>query len=471
MKKTQTAREFLLSNVAQSNEQLELLSFPKWLESYDDLKTRKAYRAYVGNFLMSVYQTDTKTETLAARYIKEARAGKRKTGTDQLEFVRLAKEGKASKRGKPVPNGSLKVYLATVSKFLVMCCGIQNSPQVKNELRSRTARGTHKQTIEADLTRDTLRKILLHCDMRMRALVLFLASSGMRVGEALALKMDDLTPEAVPARVTVRGPTAKEENPISMFYSTEAKEALAEWAKVKAKYIAENAYRARNVIGDKSVSPATEDSVFPFSYLSAAASFNKAVEAAGLGGKDATTGRNKLHLHMLRAWWLNSIKTKIPSNVAEAIIGHEGYLSDSYRDDSGAGYTIQEKAEWYLKGESAVTINQDPAQLDRLTGEVDLRTKQFDEVMRANATLTAELTNIKAQIAQWNDYLTEKFGAPTSLNGMAHELLVTKQAQDAAAKQAEEDLKAFNEVMAETPTADPEYAESTAKSQKSRKVA
>jgi hypothetical protein len=45
-------------------------------------------------------------------------------------------------------------------------------------------KGRRARTIEADLTQDKLRQILLHCDCRLKALFLFFLSSGIHVGEA-----------------------------------------------------------------------------------------------------------------------------------------------------------------------------------------------------------------------------------------------------------------------------------------------
>ncbi len=66
-------------------------------------------------------------------------------------------------------------------------------------------------------------------DVRGRALYLTLASSGMRIGETLKVKVADLEMDKEPVRIMVRGEHTKNGDSRIAFVSTEAKEALAEW--------------------------------------------------------------------------------------------------------------------------------------------------------------------------------------------------------------------------------------------------
>jgi integrase len=54
-------------------------------------------------------------------------------------------------------------------------------------------------TIEKELDTEAIRSILQHMDARGGALVLVLASSGMRVGEALQVDLNDIDLNAKPA--------------------------------------------------------------------------------------------------------------------------------------------------------------------------------------------------------------------------------------------------------------------------------
>ncbi len=78
-----------------------------------------------------------------------------------------------------------------------------------------------------------LRRILSHMDAKGRSLFLVLASSGMRIGEALKLKVEDLDLTSDPLRINIRGEYTKTGNPRIAFISCEAKESLEEWLKIR----------------------------------------------------------------------------------------------------------------------------------------------------------------------------------------------------------------------------------------------
>jgi len=59
-----------------------------------------------------------------------------------------------------------------------------------------------------------------------------LASSGMRIGEALQLELDDLNLNSYPAKIYIRGEYTKSGNPRIAFIFSEAKEAVEEWLKI-----------------------------------------------------------------------------------------------------------------------------------------------------------------------------------------------------------------------------------------------
>lgn len=415
-------------------------TFEQFLESYTQSATRHTYHAGINSFLKSVYQTDEKTETLASRYIKEVLAGKRDCTRDVGDFITYTQTGRAH---KPMPPSSVKLYTVATYGFLAQCCGIDIPTRVRRMLRQKMPKGGRARTIEDDLTREKLRKILHHCDIRLKALFLLLVSSGIRVGEAIQLKLDDVTLEAAPPVVHVRGEYAKEGDPYTSFISSEAKEALQEWLKVREDFIKDTAYRAHNIERrkfrpwQKQVTPPAENSLFPFTYNSAQKAFIHVLQEADLYTQDKTTGIATIHIHMLRKYFLSQIKTKIPSEVAEALVGHAGYLSDAYRR-----YNTQQLAEFYRKGESALFILQDTAQLEVLNGEVDKKDRQLAELVTYNQTLLAKNESLQDTISKWDAYFMEKFGKPTAQTAdeMAHNLVVERLAQRTAEAQAEEDL-------------------------------
>lgn len=103
-------------------------------------------------------------------------------------------------------------------------------------LRTRK-KGTKALTMDRVPSNVELRRILTHMAIQGKALYLLLASSGMRIGEALKLKLSDLALGEDPAKINIRGEYTKSGNPRLAFLSSEAKEALEEWLKVRPHYI------------------------------------------------------------------------------------------------------------------------------------------------------------------------------------------------------------------------------------------
>jgi integrase len=394
-------------------EEENVQSYEQWLNSYRQESTRHTYGTAMGSFLRSVYQTDEKTDALATRYIAEARAGKRNCTRDVGDFITYAQTDKVRKSKKPLPPNTLKLYIAVTYGFLSQCCGTEIPISVRRMFNRKMPKGSRARTVEADLDKSTIRKILLHCDVRMKALILFLLSSGIRISEALQLKLDDVVLEAMPSVVHVRGEYAKEGDGYTSFLSSEAKESLVEWLKLRENYVASSAYRVHNV-EHRTYRPwqrqpklPEETAIFPMSYNAAEKAFGIALKQAGLYSKDKETGIASIHLHCFRKFFLSSTKTKIPSEIAETLVGHATYLSDSYRR-----YTTAQLAEFYRTAENALLVFQDTAQLESLNGEVNKKDRQITDLLAYNMQLQSKLADHESRIARWEAF-TKKFMAMT----------------------------------------------------------
>lgn len=213
--------------------------------------------------------------------------------------------------------------------------------------KSKEIKGTRAVTIDVVPTNDQLREILQYGDIKARALFLVLSSSGMRIGEALKLRPEDIDMSKTPTKIHLRAEITKTGNSRITFISEEATEALKLWLKNRERYI-ENAVKKTNFKNRKS-----PDSpyVFPFSYQVAQTIWKNLIEKAGYNEKDPSTNRYKMHIHTLRKYFRTRMSLKIPADVVEALMGHEGYLTHVYRR-----YGEHELAEMYLKAEQQIVI-------------------------------------------------------------------------------------------------------------------
>jgi hypothetical protein len=79
--------------------------------------------------------------------------------------------------------------------------------------------------------------------------------------------------------------------------------------------------------------------------------FNLALKNAGLDGRDENTNTRKISFHIFRAFFLSQLKLVISPEIPEMLAGHEGYLTQHYRN-----YPLKQALEEYLKAVKMVTF-------------------------------------------------------------------------------------------------------------------
>jgi len=314
-----------------------------FLGMYRRVNTIRAYRTGVMQFLKLVYGRDKlsmeEADELSLQYLSE----ERDRFQDLVKYVEWLRDNYTPK--------SVGVKLGAVREWLAVN-NWEPSAQQKRILRKLTP----KQKVRSEegiLTREKIRRILQHLPIHGRALVLMLASSGMRLGEALSLHLEDVKLHEDPARVVVRQEYSKTGEGRVTFISSEAREALEEWLGRREEYIKSAQHRNNGLVkaGRAGRKQSDDNRVFPFSQNVAERMWQNALDKAGLNGKDRSTGRRKYRLHGLRKFFRSQLATALPTDVVEALMGHEGYLTGAYRK-----YTERELAEFYAKGEHVLLI-------------------------------------------------------------------------------------------------------------------
>lgn len=319
----------------------------EFLAQYDKINTQRSYKTALRLFFDVVYDSprvndDAHYENLAARHLTELQDGTRTLAADMIAYANALADK---------PPLTARSRIAAVKEYFVEN-GYDLTPRDVKNIRRRVPKG-YAQTAEREMSRETLKAILQHCDLRGRAIFLMLVSSGMRVGEVLSITLADVDLDKKPAQIRIKPSYTKTREARTAFMSEEAAEAVKAWLTVRTAHMtaAENRNKGLVAHGLSSEKKRNDDRVFPYEYGTINKIWETAVKKAGFYSKDEVTDRNQTHIHQLRKYFRTMTATKIPVDVAESLMGHSRYLSRAYRR-----HTRDQIAEYYLKAEPVLTI-------------------------------------------------------------------------------------------------------------------
>ncbi|MFA5331576.1 MAG: site-specific integrase [Methanoregula sp.] len=365
-----------------------------FLGLYNNPNTRNGYSVAVRSFIDSVYGRQREGaklrpsekigyEHLVDRYLSENRDYK-----EDLTQYAVTLQNR--------PPLSAKKTFCYVKEFLA-AQGIELKSVDLKRIRCKLPKGGPR-TVEKDLDTETIRTILQHLDIKGKALVLVLASSGMRIAEALSVTLDDVDLNEVPALIQIRGSTTKTGENRYTFISAEAVLAVRGWLKVRDNYLKSARNRNMGFVRTGMANPrdTSDMRLFPFSSQTASQMWDTALKKAGLFSKDSVTRRKQLHYHMFRKFFISQMSLVVSKEIPEVLAGHSGYLTDAYRR-----YTKAQLREYYLKAEPAITIQPFVAR-QTVPNEVGTTVQEhaelLDSLVKKNVRLEEDLKNLKREI-------------------------------------------------------------------------
>ena len=418
----------------------------KYLDNYPNQNTVHGYRASIYSFFDNVYgsqrngkmvtpQGKELYEALADRYFTEVRnylqyqkeqAQKENLVERNICEVRNYPEDMAafavSMNARP-PQAARGVFGNVVEFFSHYDLELtkKDAKFIKNKL----PKGSTARTVEKDLDTETIRTIIQHVDVKGRALILTLASSGMRINEALSLTLEDIDLKKKPAEIQIRGENTKTGDTRLSFISTEAATAVNEWLKVRTAYIESSVNRNNGLVkkGMAKRRARHDQRVFPFSDNVSSVIWDNAIIKAELMSRDRGTNRKQLHYHQLRKFFISQLSLVISKEIPEMLAGHSGYLTGEYRR-----YTKKQLAEQYLKGERMVTIQGD-ADVGQLREDLDTTVKTLSETRNgqektssALSTVVIENAELKSKLETMSEQLVSMQHAAAGQNSEISEL-------------------------------------------------
>ena len=302
-----------------------------------------------------------------------------------------------------------------IKKFLELCDVTFTAKELmllKNQL---PAGGVETQ--ESDLDTDAIRSILQHTDIKGKAIILCLASGGMRIGELLQVRSVDVDLDAIPTIMQIRAKNKRQtvdENGDEQiivarnktrrgrytFISSEAVAAVREWVKIRPAYLKAVQTKANHLNNVKASKDINDDRLFPMSDHTVNQLFIDAVVAAfGENEVDPNTGRSVRHIHQLRKFFISQLSLVTSENVADFFAGHKSPLSDSYRR-----YATKQMAEYYLKGEHMLFIEA-PVELREMGNTMK---KELADLKDGTLKNNAMMIGLLASKDQLNDELKQQ---------------------------------------------------------------
>lgn len=211
------------------------------------------------------------------------------------------------------------------------------------------------------LQTDEIKLILEVAKPKKRALYYALIGSAMRIGEAVQIRKRDLNLESERITVNIPARITKLQRARVTFLSIEAKKTIMP--------------KLEKISDDDLVWGTNED--YYKSANNERVIFGRYCEKANLGMKYDSTGRHKINLHSLRAFFITKV-SRYDENFAKKIAGQKGYMLQYDR------LTLEEKLKLYLEVES-----------DLLIYSSFIKDKEIKKLREANEKLQHQSNKIK----------------------------------------------------------------------------
>ena len=312
-----------------------------------------------------------------------------------LKFIKHELERVNRKEIRP---GTLRNYVKSIKLFSDMA-DLQISWK-------KITKGLPKERRYADdrvLSVDEIKKIMEYPDRRIKAIVLTMASGGLRLGAWDYLKWGNIIPvekdgELVAAKIIVYDGEADE---YFSFITPEAYRALVCWMKYReesGEAITEDSWLMRDLWDvSKPYGKGLVTKPKKLAALGLKRLMERAIWAQGLRKKLENGKRRHLFQanHSFRKWFKTrcEISGMLPINV-EILLSHTTGISDSYYRP-----TENEILQDFLKCVDSLTIQKDETALKKQITEMEEKSKDNEYILKARLQETnAEIKTLKSQV-------------------------------------------------------------------------
>jgi integrase len=344
--------------------------------------TRTTYRSYLNRYFKELGVTDQNSYFTSGRnYVAD------------IEKVVFAIE--------KIPDRTQQSMLSCVKRFME-----KNEIEVKanqwEEWITRNDIGRPQAVTDDKIPTNKDLKILMEyaIDIKTRALTMFLASSGLRIGEALQITVKMFNDDRENNHIKIPSDISKTHRIRHVFYTNECKEVLDNWLKVREKYIdtkySKSVYAREN-------KRATDNRLFPFAKDNAIKTWNRLLERAGdpYNEKDNNEKldkpRYKYHIHTIRKHWFSSLLNQgMNANFVNYIGGHESLLESRYSDMEKQPELLKKSYDEYS---NSLLVFSTPTDLTGINKEIATLKEDNKELKEDNQDLRKDMEKLMRKLA------------------------------------------------------------------------
>lgn len=268
---------------------------------------------------------------------------------------------------------TIRLYFGFINSYLRKCHGIKlTDDDIKDYVTFPKARKEQRQPISIE----TLKKILFNASKTRRTLYCVLTSSGMRVGEALALRKADFRLDENPVRITIRSETTKTKEGRETYISSEAVEML------------------KMIIAGKN----DNDLIFTGFKNNRLAVLNEeqyffklretmAEKSPEMLERYPNSCRHIVNIHSMRSYFHTKASQKHGPDYAHALDGHGSYQKQYYREDP------KERARKYKELEPSLLIEKYKPESEKTKDKIISNLQEEMKKLQAKMTRLELLNN------------------------------------------------------------------------------
>jgi len=303
---------------------------------------------------------------------------------------------------KGARNSTIRVKLAGVKSYLQFY-DIDIVPiKFKNQVRP-----PKKDTEDGDpLDIDDVRALLNVCtNRRLKTLLFVLASGGMRITEALAIRIMDINIDQMPTRVHIRREFTKTRKPRDIFISNEATRFLRQW--LGWKYSQERANPLERK-GEDLIFRANQETTKDLGniYRSVLNEWHRALKAANLAKMKEGVHRYTITIHSLRGFVKTVLSDQISSDYSEWFLGHSKSTYWQKKPEERASLYL-EKCMPHLTFQDMTEIRTHAKSMEKTIDDLQRQLREKDKKMKQIALDAAR------QVYSEQKGLKGEFGKPT----------------------------------------------------------